>query len=618
MLYLVILSLFGYCTIIVATRYANASKSPIFVISFIAIMEYFASFVGILLPMTYIIFGGGLMSLLASLYLRRKSSLVDFAKDLFQPGLVIFFLSILVIYPFSKPVFVSSYDEFSHWALYTKYLITYDRIPTNTSVVPFFFLPPIGSLVQYYFARLLGGSEGMFFWAKNIFMFAAISSALSNIKWNQPVKIVLAYILPFLILLKYNEFQFFNLYTDALTAFVAFSAFACYLYSDRDYKDILKIIPILFIVPLIRESAPTFALFTGILILFDQIALKGLYLKTDGIKHWVKKNRHVLISLLLFLVVIISTISWNLFVIEYQNDAIFHMSTRGNPRSLKETAIYITDFFENINEAMVGYQARDYRIFSNMPMIYLFAVSIILIILLLLHYKKMDREHRCLKAYGLSMTITTIIYILGLLYVYLFRFGEEEANVFAAMSRYLSTIAMYIMLCTTVYIMKVEQDSQDSLVKKSIKYALILTMLLMLFSTNPQRVNIFKGRVLGYVDIRQVVHEKTVDISDLVDEDDKVYVVYQGYTNPIVIHATQYELMTYINPRNWILGVDGYDVSSQEFKQLLIDEGYDYVFIGQGDESFWRTYGDLFDVNDGTYRFFALDNTEEYILKGIK
>ncbi len=616
MLYLVLLSLLGYCALLVAIKYTTAAKAPIFAICIIAILEYFAALIGILRPMTYIILFGGGLSLLIAIVIKRKLGYLSFIKELFQPGLVIFFLSIIILYPFSKPIFVSSYDEFSHWALYTKYLVQFDKIPINTDIVPFYFLPPASSLVQYYFARLLGGSEGLFYWAQSIFLFATISCASSQLKWKNPFKIILTFSLAVLILLKYNQFNFFNLYSDSLTAFVSFSAFACYVFSNRKHTDVLKILPILFIIPLVRESAGVMGIFVFLLILIDQIVLRKIKLRTKNIKTFIWENKHIVASLLLGLAVIVSMLIWGAFVKLHRTDAIFMMNTRGNPRNFVDTIRYITDFFENVNMTMIGYQARDYRLVSNIPMIYLIALGLIMGTSLLSYYRKAYNDHRNLKAFSISMTTITVIYILGLLYVYLFRFGKVEADVFAALNRYLSTLAMFIMLCTTSYLFSIEHNSQDKLVKNFINYTMVFMLLLTLFSTNPQRLNIFKGRVLENVDMRKEVYQKTHDIA--FDDEDKVYVIYQGDENDLKFHITRYEFMVNMNPRYWHLGNGGHQISSNDFKELLIAEGYNYVFIGKDDIELWETYGDLFDITDGSKKLYEVSMDNEQLLTAIK
>lgn len=65
------------------------------------------------------------------------------------------------------------YDNFSHWALIVKYLLSTDRFPgADTVLIPFRDYPPGSSLFIYYICRFAGHSQGMMLLAQNSLIFA--------------------------------------------------------------------------------------------------------------------------------------------------------------------------------------------------------------------------------------------------------------------------------------------------------------------------------------------------------------------------------------------------------------------------------------------------------------
>ncbi|HJA33137.1 MAG TPA: hypothetical protein H9794_02610 [Candidatus Mediterraneibacter merdigallinarum] len=75
------------------------------------------------------------------------------------------------------------YDNFSHWALIVKYLLSADRFPGADSIlIPFRDYPPGSSLFIYYVCRFAGHSQGMMILAQNSLIFACFYAVFGIVK----------------------------------------------------------------------------------------------------------------------------------------------------------------------------------------------------------------------------------------------------------------------------------------------------------------------------------------------------------------------------------------------------------------------------------------------------
>lgn len=69
------------------------------------------------------------------------------------------------------------YDNFSHWALIVKYLLSADQLPgVDTELIPFRDYPPGSSLFIYYICRYAGHSQGIMLLAQNCLILACFFS----------------------------------------------------------------------------------------------------------------------------------------------------------------------------------------------------------------------------------------------------------------------------------------------------------------------------------------------------------------------------------------------------------------------------------------------------------
>lgn len=75
------------------------------------------------------------------------------------------------------------YDNFSHWALIVKYLLSAERFPgADTALIPFRDYPPGASLFIYYVCRFAGHAQGVMLLAQNSLIFACFYAVFGIVK----------------------------------------------------------------------------------------------------------------------------------------------------------------------------------------------------------------------------------------------------------------------------------------------------------------------------------------------------------------------------------------------------------------------------------------------------
>jgi hypothetical protein len=122
-----------------------------FTTSSLVILLYIAIRIGVIKFGAYFLFWfGPILAVFILLFLKdRRKVFIDF----FQPGVVFYCLMSYIILYLSFDMKVYSWDEFSHWALCTKELVTLNELPKGTTnlLLPFY---PIGSAIFQYFGYI--------------------------------------------------------------------------------------------------------------------------------------------------------------------------------------------------------------------------------------------------------------------------------------------------------------------------------------------------------------------------------------------------------------------------------------------------------------------------------
>ncbi len=145
---------------------------PSFVLSWMAVLVYFGGIAGQLYPAACVVYAGGLAVLALWLIARLRSGRpffrlhVSLTDVCFLAGSVLF-LSLLY------GEHLQHYDNYSHWAVVVKVMLTNNAFPTASDRLIEFTNYPLGtSSLLYYAGRFLGHSEGVFLVMQGLLIFS--------------------------------------------------------------------------------------------------------------------------------------------------------------------------------------------------------------------------------------------------------------------------------------------------------------------------------------------------------------------------------------------------------------------------------------------------------------
>ncbi len=260
---------------------------------------------------------------------------------------------------------------------------------------------------------------------------------------------------------------------------------------------------------------------------------------------------------------------------------------------LETIRLYFANIFADFNYGWPG---------GFFPFMAFFAIFAVLFFVL---YRMVaDPQHKKrFKIVFLGMFAAGILYTGLVLCNYLFFFSEYEAVRLASLSRYLNTylVGMFVMLFGWLAV---------ALQGKSLRVQCgggLAAIALWVFMSNPEVILPQFVNASAYaVQTTAVQNQYTQAANDIravsTAEVPPVYVIAQndiGATAP----RLDYELapQSYLAPQTTSIGVDvspddilSQRLSVQEWAQLLLDDGFEYVYLFAVDNTFAADYGELF------------------------
>ena len=148
----------------------HAYFTPVFTMAGISLIVYAGGLFGALRPAAYLALAGGLAgsAYFFCLLFRKKTGIR-------MPGFfgVCFGAVTLAFTRLILHLKLLHYDNFSHWAVMVKYLLSANRFPgADTELVTFLDYPPGSSVFIYYVCLFLGRSQGVMLLAQTALIFA--------------------------------------------------------------------------------------------------------------------------------------------------------------------------------------------------------------------------------------------------------------------------------------------------------------------------------------------------------------------------------------------------------------------------------------------------------------
>ncbi len=435
-------SLSGYMMLTREKLKLQAEFTPVFVCSAIACIVYFCGLAGFLLPgSAAVLVTGVILFFFFLIWMIRNRSFESFRLSLFQAGFAVgslFFFQLLLT---SRLI---HYDNFSHWAIVVKQMLSTNAFPDASSALIDFKNYPLGSSSFLYFiCRFAGNPQGIMLAAQGLLIFACFYAMFGMITEKKRFLLFAFMAAGCSLLSIFNiTIRITNLLVDFLLPIYTLVLFVMiYRYQWEIKKACISIIPVAGLLMIIKNTG---IIFGGIGLFF----LIYIWLKNRYQPFW-KNGLAVILSIG---TVFLPYLLWNIHMavkfqgvenkFEVSADSIRSVSGGKSPKEVHQIVVlFVKSVFDITSRPAMG-------------ILGFHVAAIIASVLAAILLKKSWNLWKAL----IALDVVLMGYYLGILGLYIFSMPIDEALRLAGVERYASSIVVLfaggLVLCAAVDIEK--------------------------------------------------------------------------------------------------------------------------------------------------------------------
>ncbi len=521
----------------------------------------------------------------------KRGSFKSLLLQVLSPGAVIFLVLITFSYSLTRVMQFHSWDEFSHWGTVAKAFYIFDSLsPYNPADLAFRSYPPAISIFQYFVNRVsFGWFEGNVFWAYQILIFAVLAPFAARLTWKKPVAIFIAaasfLVVPLMFFSSYSQ-----VYVDPILGFLFGYALSIVAISDlRLWSSKLQLSLGLAVLILSKDSGLFLSAVVLVYYLIRSIQIGNLSLA----------NLKRPTGLVGFLSPIISVVaayqSWSILLSSQKIEKAF-------AQPLEPTTIldaiggggpeYFSQIRQNFGQAFLAKPLGE--TLSSLAVVIIFAV----VLVALFRLKVREDETRLGFTPAITLVSGGLIYTVGLMVLYFFRFGEYEAVNLASFSRYLGTFwAGVAVLVTALLISAMAKQSDKNLLVGTSAVWLLFAMVvapvsnLMTLAANPGASS--QQLRAQFAPLAQQAEAAGIQ------KGSKVWIIAQ-HTSGFEYWIYRYMILqAHANQGSWSVGEKSGEgdmwttaMTKEEWATQLRD--YDFVVLLAANDAFIEEFGTLF------------------------
>lgn len=248
---------------------------PITVVSALSLVLYLFGLLGLLLPGAVALYSVGLLLLGISVFQYRKNRP---PVCLPKPFDICFAAVAGIFLILSLNMKLQHYDNFSHWAIVVKNMLTNDRFPNMTDYIVSYKDYPLGiSTWLYYVCRFWGHQEGILLFGQNLFLLSAFYAIFDVIREKRRILVYTFLAMGFSMLSYLNmTIRINNLLVDFHLPILALAGIAVIeYYRYTPGKDIWVLVPLLGVTAVVKNTGILFAFIPIVYLFFVTITQKG-------------------------------------------------------------------------------------------------------------------------------------------------------------------------------------------------------------------------------------------------------------------------------------------------------------------------------------------------------
>ncbi len=601
-------------------------------ISKLKIPDGVAPLVAVCFTMVYLVFFGMLNMLLFSAYLYFIISaaiiILILMKKIDIPKLSIWFYgfiiisSVMIVFFGIREPLLNSWDEFSFWGTAVKMMKINNELPVTAEIGWAWVASQKAGLISLgYFFEFFGDyTQWRVFIAPNIIALSAFFALLTPFKNNKKfigiLLLPILYISSYVFVVNRELVEPSNVYMTALAdmpmGWIFGISLVLYYILKQEKAKLWPIPVVLLALVMIKETALPFALISWGIISFDILFLTKdiTFFSFKGLK---AKISHIITNLLS---VLIGFLSWSYYI----NSFIIN-DTTGTLEKTEQTSM-ATMMIEGVKQLFNIDRTEEFQrvmdlmtdMFFNLPISMIgscFTIMIIITAILIISaIVSNDREFsfRCLSFNILSILGFFAYYIfLGFTFVFIFKSDVNTSLV--GYERYIYPyligwfMASVFFLCVSIINSK----------RKLIAFPVIFLMGVLFVFT--YRYNQFIPSGMSFIDYhdgylyeRKDVVLTSLDIIEELGEDEKgkIYFISQGdngnrwfqYSADLLPLQLEYSFGGgTLTLKGEASGLYDYELSQDEFKDYIIENECEYIFVERSDDGLVLNFKDLFSDN---------------------
>jgi hypothetical protein len=543
------------------------------------------------------------------------------------------------------------WDEFSHWGVIYRYLMTVQALPKNLNVIIVTY-PPFSPLWQYFVAKVVGFSEANAYFAHMILQFTCIIALFPAEKWSNVWKFSIA-ILGGILSVFILGFLFQSLYVDLLMALLLAVAFSQCQFEES--TRLPKAIMMLLVAPALALTKPTGIELALVAIVVYLASLVRKEKRQTDKQHAIWDSQWLKFGLQAVLILGMTLITWstwgrftkdfdyNKVVIQKQSTPItleesFPQKPDEYVQNLKQqeinlrlntgifmqpkiTRISIGDIFQSFTlqapyrTKLIAQNFID--VFSNRTIgsskVTLKWVLVVILLLtalnaLILSGGNKPLRNRYLLVNGMFL-LGFLLYAVSLFMTYIVIFYPSEAIGVPSLQRYLGTFLLAWGLMNLAVTFQISTSTEDYWSYKLAPLIIFaFTAGSLLFIPTQQYIHLPPSPIKDQFDA-ETVYEKVSQVK--FTPQDKIYEIYSVMP---ANYGFKHYVMRYLlaptasNNEGWSIGKkegenDVYtaDLTPEEWFSILRTQGYTYVLVTISDQEFWDQYRILFDMYSSDY-----------------
>ncbi|WP_152606858.1 hypothetical protein [Candidatus Jidaibacter acanthamoebae] len=487
------------------------------------------------------------------------------------------------------PSYYISWDDFTHWGTAAKEIHLYKGLHTVsdlTSLYPIHFnYTRIPALFCYFITKSIGYTEGNNMFAMGLLCMLFSSTVLVRRSMLQSALLffsVLAAAILYTPILR-------SLYIDGIVGIAFGAVIAIYMQENNKDKALLCLLPLLFLLPNIKEVG------------FWLAYAAAITISTHFVSNYKLKKHNIILLLFLFILPYISHKLWATYLLNF---GIISPHSSFSLAKYAETLLNVFSSEQNkavllmFGKSIIGFALKEGSL-------------VIYTLLALLLY--LQRKYKITFSYFLNLNIalllTFVLYLSFRLFLYLKSYTIEEALRAASYLRYYASFAIVFAFVIATYIKMIFEQLPHKKTKDFNKLIIILTIIF--FSTICS--NLYKRPPHYLNNDRQLTSSIAQDLS-IIKQKDKNTKIMTIYNNLTFFHCVQitYELSPH-NPYSELLSCVEQTAHFWPDSYKL-DENFTIDFDMFNDKSSNKKNPEKYDV---LYITSLDDNSERIIAKAL-